>query len=123
MRNILRNIAGALAAGLLLTAALATALVVPAAAQPNPVGNRSFTPRVFNTQQTHYLRFVVNFNSCVIPAGAAVCAAKVGTLPYNAFLKSVIMDLITVFNPTTSATIGLSTVQKGSANATWTTMP
>lgn len=113
MRNIFRNAIGAVASGLFLFAALATTLVVPAMAQPNPIGARSFSPRVFQTQQTHYLRFTVNFNSCVIPAGAAVCGAKVGTLPYNAFLKSVVMDLITVFNPTTSATIGLSTAATG----------
>jgi hypothetical protein len=106
---------GAGAAGLFLFAALATTLVVPAMAQPNPIGNRSFSPRVFQTQQTHYLRFSFNFNSCVIVATTGtVCAAKVGTLPYNAFLKSVVMDLITVFNPAGgSATIGLSTAATG----------
>src|SRR5271166_3787902 len=103
MMKLFRNFAGAV--GIALTVfAVAGLSIVPVFAQPNPVGNRSFTPRVFQTQQTHYLRFTVNFNSCVIPAGAAVCGAKVGTLPYNAFLKSVVYDLITVFNPTTSAT-------------------
>lgn len=93
--------------------AIGTLLVGPFAYAQQPIAPRSFSPRVFQTQQTHYLRFTVNFNSCVIPGGAAVCASKVGTLPYNAFLKSVVMDLITVFNPTTSATIGLSTAATG----------
>lgn len=115
MRNLFRNIGGAFAAGLFLVAALATTLVVPAMAQPNPIGGRSFPPRQFNTQQTHYLRFTFNFNSCVIVATTGtVCAAKVGTLPYNAFLTQINLDLITVFNPAGgTATVGLSTAATG----------
>jgi hypothetical protein len=109
MRNIFRNTIGAVAAGLFLVAALATTMVVPAWSQAVPGGQRSFSPRMFNTQQVHYLRFTFNFNSCVIPAGAAVCNVKVGAVPYNSWLKSVSYDLITVFNPTTSATISLGT--------------
>jgi hypothetical protein len=83
-----------------LFASAALALVLPP----------SFAPRQFQTQQTHYLRFTFNFNSCVIPAGAAVCNVKVGALPYNAFIKAAYIDLLVTFNPTTSATVGVGTV-------------
>jgi hypothetical protein len=114
MRNLLHRIGGAIAAALFVAGVMATVLIIPASAQPlGPPGARSFPPREFLSQQTHYLRFTFNYNSCVIPAGAAVCALKVGTLPYNAFLTQINLDLITVFNPTTSATIGLSTAATG----------
>ena len=114
MRNLPHRIGGAIAAALFVAGVMATTLIVPAAAQvTGPAGNRSYPPREFLSQQTHYMRFTFNFNSCVIPAGAAVCSLKVGTLPYNAFLTQINLDLITVFNPTTSATVGLSTAATG----------
>lgn len=107
MRNIFRNLAAA--AGIILSMLAVASLSTPAFSQAVPGGNRSFSPRMFQTQQVHYLRFSVAFNSCVIPVGAAVCNVKVGAVPYNSWLKSVSYDLITVFNPTTSATISLGT--------------
>jgi hypothetical protein len=112
MRNIFRNTIGAFAAGLFLFAAFATTLVVPAMAQPNPIAPRSYSPRVFNTQQTHYLRFTVAFNSCT-PAGA--CTVKVGTLPYNAFLLRVYYQGEVAFGSTTNL-ISLGTTSTAAVN-------
>lgn len=112
MRNIFRNAIGAVAAGLFLVAALATTLVVPAMAQPNPIGGRSYSPRVFQTQQTHYLRFSVAFNSCT-PAGN--CTVKVGTLPYNAFLLRVYYQGEVAFGSTTNL-ISLGTTSTTAVN-------
>lgn len=100
----LRTILVGLGFALFATAALA--LTVPP----------QYSPRVFPSQQTHYLRFTFNFNSCVIPAGAAVCTVKVGALPYNAFLTAIHWQIITVFNPTTSATISLGTTATAAVN-------
>jgi hypothetical protein len=111
MRTIFRNLVGAVGLFLFTLAVASTAFIIPTFAQV--IAPRSFPPRQFNTQQTHYLRFTFNYNSCPMPAAAAVCSIKVGAVPYNAFLKTVIMDLITVFNPTTSATLGLSTTATG----------
>lgn len=71
-----------------------------------------FSPRIFQTQQTHYLRFVVNYNSCLVGAGTT-CTVKVGALPYNAFLTTIHKQIITTFNPTTSATISLNVSGSG----------
>jgi hypothetical protein len=108
MRNIFRNTIGAVAAGLFLFAALATTLVVPAMAQPNPIAPRSYSPRLFLSQQTHYERFQVNFNSCVYVS--LVCSIKVGTLPYNAFVVRGYFQTTTTWNAGTSASIGVGTV-------------
>ena len=67
----------------------------------------------FNTQQTHYLRFTWDFNTCIIITGATTCSAKVGALPYNAFLTVIHKQIITVFNPTTSATISFNVTGAG----------
>ena len=104
MRSYLRSILVGLGLALMATAALA--LTVPP----------TYAPREFQTQQTHYLRFTFNFNSCVIPAAAAVCTVKVGAVPYNSFLTAVHWQIITVFNPTTSATISLGTTATAATN-------
>lgn len=112
--KVVRNFMAAAGIALSMLAVASLSLITPAMAQvTGPLGNRSYQAREFQTQQTHYLRFTFNFNSCVIPAGSAVCSLKVGALPYNAFLTQINLDLITVFNPTTSATIGLSTTATG----------
>src|SRR5258708_34662221 len=83
MRNFVRNLVAAV--GLALSILAVAFLSVPVAyAQPVPLGQRSFSPRMFQTQQRHYLRFSVNFNTCVYVSLA--CPVKVGTLPYTAFL-------------------------------------
>jgi hypothetical protein len=105
MRNFLRNTVAALGVFLMSIAALS-----PALALTNPA---TFAPRMFPNQQTHYLRFVVNFNSCVIAAAATTCSLKVGALPYNAFLTAIHKQIITTFNPTTSATVSLNVTGAG----------
>jgi len=112
MRNIFRNAIGAVAAGLFLFAALATTMVVPAYSQAVPGGQRSFSPRMFQTQQTHYLRFSVAFNSCT-PAGN--CTVKVGALPYNAFLLRVYYQGEVAFGSTTNL-ISLGTTSTTAVN-------
>ena len=110
MRKYLRNLVAAASLGLTAFAAVAmlALAIVPVQAQRGPV------PRMFQTQQTHYLRFTLNFNSCAVAAGTT-CTVKVGALPYNAFLTTIHKQIITVFNPTTSATWSLGTT---SATAT-----
>lgn len=69
----------------------------------------SIAPRLLTTQQTHYVRFAVDFNDCPLRAADTACSFRVASLPYNAFLVSISTQIITVFNPTTSATIALGT--------------
>src|SRR5260370_37191237 len=52
----------------------ALALVVP----------QNFAPRQFPTQQVHYARFSVNFNSCVYVS--LTCSVKIGAIPYNSYI-------------------------------------
>lgn len=106
----LRQVLAGFMAGVFFAAALSLsflpavqALVVPAA----------FPPRMFQTQQVHYIRFTFAFNSCVIPAAGTTCTQKVGSLPYNAFLVSISKQILTTFNPTTSATISLNVTGAG----------
>jgi len=90
--------------GSLLVGPVAMALVIP----------QQFAPRYFQTQQTHYIRVSLNFNSCVIAPAATTCSVKIGAIPYNAFLTTIHKQILTTFNPTTSATWGLG-VASGSA--------
>ncbi len=69
----------------------------------------SFEPRQFSTQQTHYLRFTVNYNSCVLSAGS--CAFKVGALPYNAFVIRGYQQIVTSFNSGTTDTLSIGVTQ------------
>jgi hypothetical protein len=84
-------------------------LAGPAAALTNPP---SYAPRQFPTQQTHYLRFVVNFNSCPLPASPGSCNFKVGALPYNAWLLRLTYQGITAFGSTTN-NISIGTASAG----------
>jgi hypothetical protein len=86
-------------AGGFLMASAAFALVLPP----------SFAPRSFQTQQTHYLRFTVNWNSCV-PVGN--CSVKVGALPYNAYLLRINYEGTVAFGSTTNL-ISLGTTSGG----------
>jgi hypothetical protein len=97
MRNFLRNSVAAL--GVFLSVLAATA---PAFALTNPA---TFAPRMFQTQQTHYIRFSVNSNSCVYVSLA--CTVKVGNLPYNAFVLRIYSQTTTTWNAGTSASVGL----------------
>jgi hypothetical protein len=64
---------------------------------------------VIDDQQTHYVRFAFNFNDCPLRAADTACSIRVASLPYNAFLVSISKQIITTFNPTTSATIAFGT--------------
>jgi hypothetical protein len=98
------NIRGAVAAFAMF--ALAAGSLVYAAT-PN------FGPRMFETQQTHYLRFTFNFNSCTPVAG--VCSVKVGAVPYNAWILRAYQQIATSFNSLTSDTLSIG-VTSASAN-------
>jgi hypothetical protein len=84
-------------AALLAASAVAMALTVPA----------TYPPRQFQTEQTHYLRFTVNYNDCVLVSNA--CSLKRGAIPYNAFVIRAYQQIITNFNSGTSDTIGIGT--------------
>jgi hypothetical protein len=108
MRNTLRNLIGALAAGLFLLglgATISYALLVPAL----------YPPRMFNTQQKHYIRFVWNFNSCVLSSNQ--CSLKIGSVPVNAFLTDIWIDPTTAFN-----SAGNDTLHLGTCSGTQTTV-
>ncbi|MDI1265597.1 MAG: hypothetical protein PS018_20310 [bacterium] len=70
---------------------------------------QSVAPRLLTTQQTHYVRFAIDFNDCPLRAADTACSLRVASLPYNAFLVAISKQIITTFNPTTSATIALGT--------------
>lgn len=88
-------------AGVLILASAALALTFPP----------TFAPRQFNTQQTHYLRFTVSFNSCALVSNT--CSAKVGAVPYNAFIVRAYQQIITPFNSGTADTVALGTAPGG----------
>jgi hypothetical protein len=71
----------------------------------------SFAPRYFNTQQTHYTRFTVNFNSCVLVSGT--CSVKIGAIPYNSWLLRWQQQIITSFNSATTDTVGFGVASGG----------
>lgn len=87
--------------GSFLVGPAALALVVP----------QSFAPRMFQTQQVHYLRFTVNFNSCTYVS--LTCSFKVGALPYNAYVLRVNNQVTTAWNAGTSQSIALGTSSAG----------
>jgi len=70
---------------------------------------QSLAPRVTGDPQIHYVRFTYNFNQCSLRAADTACSMRVANLPYNAFLVAISSQIITTFNPTTSATIALGT--------------
>jgi hypothetical protein len=84
--------------GALLVGPAAIALTVPA----------QFAPRYFLTQQTHYIRFSLQFNSCV--QASNICTMKVpAALPYNSEVIRVTAVTNTAFNSTTSDVVILGT--------------
>lgn len=96
-RNIWRCAAGL---ALLLAGGLALAQVTP-----------NYPPRIFPSQQTHYTRFTVAFNSCVY--AGLTCSVKVGALPYNAFMVRGYAQDLTTWNAGTSASVALGTAPAG----------
>lgn len=89
------------AAALFVTAGAALALTIPPA----------FSPRQFTTQQTHYVRFPVSFNSCVLAAGT--CNVKVGAVPYNAWILRAYQQIVTSFNSGTTDTVAIGVTAGG----------
>jgi len=110
--KIIRNLAGAFGIGLSVLAV--AALSTPVFAQPVPLSPRSFAARVFPTQQTHYLRFPITFNSCV-PV-SLVCTYKVGSVPYNAFIVRAFTQTYTTFTGATTATASFGTTSTAAVN-------
>lgn len=96
MKTFFRNLIGGLAGALFVLGALspfastAFALTIPA----------TYPPREFQTQQTHYIRFTFNFNSCVLifKSTSGYCSVKVGALPYNSFILRGYQQVSTAFN-------------------------
>jgi hypothetical protein len=80
-----------------------------------PLPPQSVAPRVLPEQAMHYLRFTINFSDCQLGATDTACSKRVTSLPYNAFLVAISQQTLTLFNPTTSATIALGTAAQ-SAN-------
>jgi hypothetical protein len=107
MRFVRSLFAGALS-GLFIIAAAMTGLapifVTPSFAQ---VPTRGFEARQFPSQQTHYLRFAMNFNSCVYVA--LTCSFRVGALHYNAFVVRAFTQTYTTFTGATTMTASFGT--------------
>jgi hypothetical protein len=100
MKKFFHRVGGGFAASLIaVTALVLGGLTIPP----------SFGPRQFPSQQTHYLRVPVTFNSCVV--AALTCSYKVDALPYNAYLLRADMQVYTAFtgNGATTATVSLGT--------------
>jgi len=70
---------------------------------------QSLSPRMPLDQQVQYIRFTFNFNDCLLRAADTACSKRVANVPYNAFLVAISSQIITTFNPTTSATVALGT--------------
>lgn len=102
LRKCLRN--ALFAVGFFAATSAAFALIVPP----------TYGPREFATQQTHYLRFSVNFNSCVY--SSLVCTVKVGAVPYNAAVLRIYWGTGTAWNAGTSSSVGLGTTSTAAIN-------
>ena len=100
-----------------LLAALVTSMAMfsPAMATTKTVTPLKVNPaRILPVQAVHYARFTVNYSDCQLRAADTACSMYTGvTLPYNAFLVAISKQIITVFNPTTSATIALGITGQG----------
>lgn len=89
---------------LLIAGAAAFALTIPA----------TYAPRMFQTEQTHYLRFTVNWNDCVLASNT--CSVKRGAVPYNAWIIRINQQIITNFNSGSTDTVAITTAP-GAATA------
>jgi hypothetical protein len=108
MRNVLKAIGGFAAAFLtgIAVSTLAFALVLP----------QQYAPRQFSSQQTHYLRINVTFNSvngqpCVLVSNA--CSVKAGAVPYNALILRAYQEIVTSFNSGTTDTLAVGISKSG----------
>jgi hypothetical protein len=111
MRNLrdflARRVVGLFVGAFLLAVAATTLIGLLTAQTPF----RNFPPRLFLSQQTHYLRFTVNFNSCVLVSNT--CSYKVGAVPYNAFIVRGYQQVTTAFNSGTTDTLAIGTASGG----------
>lgn len=107
MRKFVRNLVVAAGLGLSMLAAtnLAIAQVIPSTSttQRRPV------PRVFPTQQVHYIRTTLTFGMCVQVANTCTVQIANAALPYNAAVLRVTAIVHTAFNSTTSDVIIVGT--------------
>lgn len=105
MKSFLSSVSGRLLATFAITCAFAATVAYALTVPP------TFGPRQFPTQQVHYTRFTVNFNSCVYVS--LTCSFKVGALPYNSYLLRVNNQVTTAWNAGTSQAIALGTASGG----------
>ena len=98
-KHFARGIGAAL--GLILSAVAAFALTIPP----------QYAPQQYTSAQTHYVRFTVNFNSCVLVSNT--CSVKVGALPYNSFVVRAYQQVYTAFNSGTTDTLAVGTASGG----------
>jgi len=87
--KLLRMLAG-INANVLVALGIASLVAGPALATTltiTPLQN--LPPRVMTTQQTHYVRFAIDFGDCPLRAADTACSYRVASLPYNAFLVSI----------------------------------
>ncbi len=73
------------------------------------------TPRVYHTQQIHYLRKTVNYNDAGIAGGVII-----GTLPAGAQIVDIAVNVKTAFNAATTNNLLLGTSAAGNQIATTT---
>jgi hypothetical protein len=102
MLNLIRKIAAGVA-----FLGIVTAVGVAVAQQPQ-FGTRNPAPRLFPTQQTHYLRFTVNFNDCVVVSNT--CSVKRGAVPYNSWIARIQQQIVTNFNSGTTDDVAIGTL-------------
>lgn len=70
-------------------------------------------PRVYHTQQVHYIRKLVNYNTTGIAAGIII-----GTLPAGAQITHVATNVTTAFNAATTNVLTVGTTATGGEIAT-----
>jgi hypothetical protein len=95
-----------------LVAALFGASLVPALAQVAPTAStdpRQPEPRVFQWQQTAYIRTTFAYNSCTQSSNVCTVKVKTASLPYNAAILRVTAVVHTAFNSTSTDVFTLGT--------------
>ena len=115
MRKFIRNLVASV--GLALSVLAIGVLSAPEVALAQlSTAPRGPVPRYFQTQQTGYLRFAINFNSCVYVT--LTCTFKVGSVPYNAFMMRAYTQNITTFSGggVTAMTASFGTTSSAATN-------
>jgi hypothetical protein len=109
MKNYLKSAAAGFAMALFAFTALLLPIMPVSATTLTITPTQSLSSRMPTDQQVQYERFTFNFNQCQLRAADTACSIRVANLPYNAFVVAISTQIITTFNPTTSATIALGT--------------